>query len=256
MAIGQLGSTQAFVATGNSTTAKTGTISVESGSRRYMLVFVSRGYVNDANSIFPTSITVGGQTVNAITTEAESGGGGGNNSGSIVYGANEATIAAMSGGAFTITYDVTLATSYEISVSVVFLGDVDQTAGVVDSDQVGTTGSPKSRTLTTTSGDLCFGFGDQRGDQTANSLGTGMTAFDTLAPSSASLSKSSQRIDTITASGASTTVQMVMGSSEIGALHAVAFTEDTGGGGGGGVTSDQTRATLRGAHRGIMRGAI
>lgn len=256
MAIGQIGTAQKFTSTGNSTTAKTGTISVESGSRRAMLLFASRGYVNDANSIFPASITVGGQTVNAATAEGEALGN--NNTGSRLYWANEATIAAMSGGAFTITYDVTLAIAYEITVTVIFLGDVDQTAGLVANgvDPGSTHGGSASVTLTTTSGDYCLGFGDQRADTTANSLGSGMTAVDTTTASSAASEKSDQRIDRITASGSSTDVLMTMGSSEMGALHAVAFTEDTGGGGGGGVTSDQTQATLRGAHRGIMRGAI
>lgn len=256
MALSQLGSTQKFTSSGNSTTAKTGTITVESGSRRVMLMFASRGYVNDVTSLFPASVTVGGQTVNAATAEGEALGSA--NTGSRLYWANESTIAAMSDGSFTITYDSTLGSAFEITVTVIFLQDVDQTAGLVDNgvDPGSAHGGSASVTLTTTSGDWCLGFGDNRGDDSLNTLGSGMTALDTTSPSSSAAEKSGQRIDTITASGASTDVLMTMSSSEGGSLHAVAFTEDTGGGGGGGVTSDQTQATMRGAHRGIMRGVI
>lgn len=225
MAIGQLGTTQKFTSTGNSTTAKTGTITVESGSRRYMYLFVSRGYVNDATSIFPASITVGGQSVSALTTETEASGAA-TNSGSILYAANESTIAAMSGGAFTITYDSTLAAAYEVPVTVMFYGDVNQTLVAT-----GQAASPtETVVLATQSGDYCLAFGDQRGDQTANALypGIGMSAIGTTDSSTNDLTESNQRYDYVTASTTSTTVGIAMGNAEIGALHAVAMREDTG----------------------------
>jgi hypothetical protein len=199
-----------------------------------MLMFVSRGYVNDDVSVFPSSVTVGGETVNAETAEGESFSTG-VNSGSILYVANESTIAAMSGGSFTITYDLTLALAYEISVMVIFLQDVDQTAGVVDSGKLDSDdlyNAVRGVNLTTTSGDLCLCFGDMRADQTANSLYTGMTALDTLTASAGGdqTAKSDQRVDYIVASGASTTCAMTFGNTEIGAAHCVAFTEDEGAG--------------------------
>lgn len=232
--IGQLGTTQKFTSAGNSTTAKTGTITVPSGDRRAMLLFASRGYVNDATSIFPASITVGGQTVSAETAEVESYTTGAN-SGSILYVADESTIDAMSGGAFTITYDSTLSLAYEISVMVIFLEDVDQTAGVVDSGQLGSDDlyfATRGVELTTTSGDLCFCFGDQKADATANSLYTGMTALDTLTAAAGGdqATKSDQRVDYVVASGAATTCAMTFGDTEIGGAHCVAFTEDEGAG--------------------------
>lgn len=257
MAIGQLSTTQKFTSTGNSTTAKTGTITVPAGDRRYMLMFVSRGYCNDATSVFPSSITVGGQTVNAQTTEKESFGSGAN-SGSILYVANESTIAAMSGGAFTITYDSTLATSYEISVMVIFLQDVDQSAGVVDSGSLDSNDlyfATRGVELTTTAGDYCLCFGDQRADQTANSLYTGMTALDTLTASAGGdqSAKSDQRVDYIVATGSATTAAMDFGNTEMGGAHCVAFTEDEGASGSTGTLAaslEPVTAALTGTYSG------
>lgn len=201
-----------------------------------MLAFPSRGYQNDTVTIFPTSITVGGQTVNALTSETEASGSAGN-TGSILYECGESVIAAMGDGskAFTLTYTETLQAAYEVPMTFVFMQDVDQTAGVVDSDQIANAGASASLSLTTVAGDWCLGFGDMRGDLTVNSLGSGMTAVDTTASSGNLAEESNQRIDRITASGTSTSVQMGFpGSSEQGALHAVVYREDTGGGGGGG----------------------
>lgn len=229
MSIGVLGTPHGTNSTGNSTTARTGTYAAPAGSRRLGFICVSRGYCNGATSVFPSTMTWGGQSISMLTTEVEAFGP--SNCGSALYMATESQIAAMSGGAYTITYDTSIPGTAQVTVQIVVLGDCDQT--LADTDQVAGSYSSMSVALTTTSGDLCLGFFAERGDQGDLTLGSGMTSVLTTNASSSNNEYSSQRTDSITASGASTTVQCSGDAGGLTTMHAVAITEDTGGGGGG-----------------------
>lgn len=242
----------AYFSTSTSGTTLSGTYAISAGSRRGAFVCVGRGSVGGDTNTWPTTMTYGGQTLSRVDRnygwskdEAEGA----------MYFADEADIAAMSDGNYSVSFVSSLAGGGDIGVVIIAVQDMDQSAGIADSTSSGenTGGSAISLTLTTTSGDLCFILGFMRGDAGTLSLGTGMTAQTAWASADDTAGQVDMRIDKITASGASTDAKMSSTNDySVGAI-AWAITEDTGGGGGSAISSDQT-ATPRGYARGNHRG--
>lgn len=214
------------VSTGNSTTAKTWTYSPTKPS----LVIAARGYVNDAAGIFPTSMTWGGQSVSRVAV-ATGYVGIGTQVEVAIYWANATTVAAMSGGAGTITYTTTLATDYKIGLGII---EIEEAAdSIADSGIVDGAYSSRDITLTTVAGDICFMICAERGDQGGLTTASGMTDWDDLAAPASDLGEVNVNIDLKVATGTSTTVAIDGDGDELSCSIGVAFRQAVGGGGGG-----------------------
>jgi len=139
------------------------TQTVSAGSNRIAFILCGGGYRNGkTDSVWPATLTWGGQTINRGLTHSD------NNADAACYVAYESDIAALSSGSGSITLDETGALGTEgYVVSILVYEDVNQTLADSDSVLDGT-----SRTLTTTSGDICMGAAMCRGSETPTTTDT------------------------------------------------------------------------------------
>jgi hypothetical protein len=213
------------------------TYSPAAGSNRLALICCAAANLNDqVNTCWPATLSWGGQTINRTLSVSD------NNAHAALYLATESQIAALSGGVLSISL-VDEGTNIGLGdentpVVVALYEDVEQTLADSDSVLDGAT-----LTLTTTAGDLVFGFMGARSD---NSPTTADTSRWSLNPGGGTNIQDAKTLGAEkTASGTSTQIDIGGSPAQCGFI-AVAMTPTA-------AATDALPAAQRSTPRGALR---
>ena len=189
------------------------------GSNRLALVILARGYNDGSLDSFPATGTWGGQTINRTSQLFEGWAGNGELA---VYVVTEATIAAMSGGAGSITMPDPSVGNATYQTSIVVFQDAVQT---ISSSNLGAASGSATLAITAGSDDLVVSVANCRGDGSLT-LPAGYTSVLDVPGSYGGI----EQTDVLVATIAGPQTQALMTFSGSGLFNAFVIGDNSGGG--------------------------
>jgi hypothetical protein len=212
------------------------TLTEVAGSNRYLVIEIAHGSLS-TTPIIPTTITVGGETLDVIEQESNPASEGSNDAHIGVAVASEAQIAAMTFSAGEANWSITFLqdNDHKANVRAYWHEDYDQTAGVVDSGVSGQTSNNRTVSLTVAVGDIVIGLGAIRANATISSTDTVRgAALDASGAGTSTWPES--LVSELTATGTSQDITIATSSGAFACMVALALRPAGAGGGAGSVT--------------------